>query len=174
MALTHIGEAFGLRDACDHADAELARCESNKGIGMWCGRCRNWVTKQVGYDRPWLPKDHPALAGLDLTRLETIGQSIYRKCAGPCGALAFCELHHVAPKSAAFFGADEADRWPLIWLCRPCHQRWHTVVTPGLCTSYDAADHARRLFTYLGKERMRALYAAIRAEGEARKTGEAA
>ena len=39
------------------------------------------------------------------------------------------ELHHWAPR--ALFG-DDADLWPMDFLCRECHSRWHTAVTPTL------------------------------------------
>ena len=33
-----------------------------------------------------------------------------------------CELHHCAPKE--YFG-DEAERWPIVWACAECHDRYH-------------------------------------------------
>lgn len=39
-----------------------------------------------------------------------------------CGALG-AETHHTYPR--AIDGAEEADRWPTIWLCRRCHNLWH-------------------------------------------------
>jgi hypothetical protein len=159
-----------MRDACDHAAAELSRNEANGGIGMWCPSCRAWVTVAVGYDRPWLPKDHPALAGIDLARLPDVGARIYRRCQGPCGQLAQCEEHHWAPR--AFFG-DECDQWPTAWLCRRCHERWHTRVTPGLCTAYDAVAHATQLLEYLRLDRGAELTRHLLALGKARRAGAA-
>lgn len=43
------------------------------------------------------------------------------RCAR-CGVVG-TELHHWAPKE--WVGADEADRWPMAELCRPCHRTWH-------------------------------------------------
>lgn len=40
-----------------------------------------------------------------------------------CGAVP-TELHHFAPRNT--FGADEADRWPVLPLCPPHHREWHT------------------------------------------------
>jgi 5-methylcytosine-specific restriction endonuclease McrA len=40
-----------------------------------------------------------------------------------CGATEGVERHHWAPRSV--FGDDEADRWPIALLCRPCHREWH-------------------------------------------------
>jgi len=47
-----------------------------------------------------------------------------------CGELALLEEHHVAPRVA--FG-DEADRWPTVWVCRRCHERWHERTGVGRC-----------------------------------------
>jgi hypothetical protein len=168
--LTPVAAVLGFRDACEHGDAELSRNEANGGIGMWCYACRSWVTRQKGYDRAWLGKDHPALRGIDLAALPTIGARVYRKCQGLCAQLAHCELHHLAPR--AFFG-DECDRWPTAWLCRPCHDRWHTLVTPGLCTSYEAEAHARMLIDYLGLDRAAHLTQMLTQIGRARRAGAA-
>lgn len=46
-----------------------------------------------------------------------------------CGSTGGTELHHWAP--SYLFGA-EAHQWPTSWLCRPCHMRWHSVVTPRM------------------------------------------
>jgi len=146
-----LGAVLGYRDACDHAGAELSRNDANGGIGMWCYTCRQWVTKQLGYDRPWLGKDHPALRGKNLDELPKVGARVWRKCQGKCGELAHCELHHIAPR--AIFG-DECDEWPMLWLCRVCHERWHTKVTPGLCTAYDPTEHYAMLVSCLGRDQL--------------------
>jgi hypothetical protein len=174
MSLTPIGAVLGYLDACDHAGAVLSRNEANGGVGMWCDGCRSWVTTQLGYDRMWLGKDHPALAAVDLAALPLVRARIWRKCQGPCASLTHCEYHHMAPQSPAYFGPDEADRWPTAWLCRPCHERWHTIVTPGLCTPHDPERHARQLLDYLGTERAARLTRALTIEGRARRAEEAA
>jgi hypothetical protein len=33
------------------------------------------------------------------------------------------DLHHTAPKE--WFGAEEAERWPIQHLCPTCHRTWH-------------------------------------------------
>ena len=45
-----------------------------------------------------------------------------------CGNLG-AENHHWAP--VGIFG-DEADKWPTDYLCKTCHDRWHSMVTPSL------------------------------------------
>jgi len=103
--------------------------------------------------------------GKKITDLPIKPHAEYRVCE-KCHTFQMCEVHHIAPR--AFFG-DEADSWPTLCLCRKCHEAWHTVMTPGLCTPYDAAEHARLLFNYLGVDRARALYAALRDEGVSRR-----
>lgn len=39
------------------------------------------------------------------------------------------ELHHWAPQ---YLFGDEADRWPIGYLCRACHRKWHDLVTPEM------------------------------------------
>lgn len=43
-----------------------------------------------------------------------------------CGATEGVESHHWAPRSV--FGC-EADEWPTGFLCRPCHQEWHRMMS---------------------------------------------
>ena len=167
MSLTSVGQVLGY---CDHGGAYLARNKKNGGVGMWCDQCQRWVTRESGFDRMWLGRDHPALVGKNVAALPEIGERLWQRCQGPCGELAHCELHHTAPRQ--FFG-DDCDRWPLVWLCRPCHDRWHTLVTPGLCTTYDPAKHAQTLLDYLGMDKGRALTQALIQAWKARR-GEAA
>ena len=44
-----------------------------------------------------------------------------------CGAKG-AQMHHWAPYHLF---DSEADRWPVSYLCRACHSRWHAVVTPN-------------------------------------------
>ena len=39
------------------------------------------------------------------------------------------ELHHWAPQ---YLFGDEADRWPVAYLCRAFHRKWHDLVTPKM------------------------------------------
>lgn len=41
-----------------------------------------------------------------------------------CGAIGAVESHHIAPQ-AKF---ADADLWPTVRLCRPCHIRWHQTI----------------------------------------------
>lgn len=39
------------------------------------------------------------------------------------------ELHHWAPQ---YLFGEEADQWPVGYLCRACHRKWHDLVTPNM------------------------------------------
>lgn len=164
-----LGSVLGDRENCDHSGAVLHRCVGNNGIGLWCDRCKTWTTRQE-YGVQWLPRVHDALRDVDVERLPIIGEKVYRRCQGPCRQLNLCEANHVAPK--AFFG-DEAEQWPTLWFCRPCHDRWHAKLTPGLCTEHDAEKHAIHLLDYLGLEKAKNLTNALISLWKARRAGAA-
>jgi 5-methylcytosine-specific restriction endonuclease McrA len=104
---------------CPHPKGEPARIIQVNGASLAFMRC-------VDCDRPvqsghWLA--HDAIYG-DIEDLP-IWQD-YRehnpRCAR-CGVLG-TEEHHIHPKALA--GAEEAELWPKIHLCRRCHGLWHT------------------------------------------------
>lgn len=45
-----------------------------------------------------------------------------------CGGTAGTELHHWAPRHLF----EDADDWPMSYLCPPCHREWHKIVTPNM------------------------------------------
>ena len=49
------------------------------------------------------------------------------------------EGHHIAPR--AMF--EDCNYWPVVSLCRLCHQEWHRVMTPGM--RYNPAPVAAHL-----------------------------
>ncbi len=61
-----------------------------------------------------------------IDQLPVLMPELYTRCA-VCGSRG-AELHHWAPK--ALF--DDYDKWPKDFLCKACHDRWHSVVTPQL------------------------------------------
>lgn len=148
--MTPVGRILGAE--CQHPESFLAIQRENSGIMLWCDHCRRNVTKDV-HQKPYLAKTDAALDGIELDALPRIGERIYTRCE-TCRRYAECEAHHIAPR--AFFG-DEAEQWPKVRLCDTCHDRWHSIVTPGLCTTYDAGRHAKHLLTYLGLEKARQL-----------------
>ena len=80
--------------------------------------------------------------------------------APPSAACSSCytsgsERHHVAPRH--LFG-DESDLWPVIELCRKCHQQWHDIMTPGM--SNRQSQH--RPVSELSEEVVHAILAARR------------
>lgn len=51
------------------------------------------------------------------------------------------EVHHFAPRH--LFG-DECEKWPQSNLCKSCHDKWHTIVTPNM--SKRNSDGYRKTF----------------------------
>lgn len=65
-----------------------------------------------------------------------------------CKSTENVEVHHWAP--AHLFG-PECIKWPVGFLCRPCHTKWHQLVTPDMgkrkgvySTHYDGVRKDRR------------------------------
>jgi hypothetical protein len=157
-----VGDVLAGVKECRHSDAYLARIPKGHDpdtITMWCDGCKNHVADKKGYRGKWISRAHPDLAGKDLANLPIAPvERFYRKCEGPCNKLDICDFHHLAPRK--FFG-DEADKWPTAWLCGRCHDRWHTIVTPGLCTTYDPVAHKNTLIAYLKPELLQQLARAL-------------
>lgn len=155
---------------CSHGDAVLSRVPQTSGkdrITLWCRDCRQNVAKQKGYPGMWIARDHADLVGKDLDALPIAYTSVeYRRCEGPCSKLDRCQLHHMAPRN--YFG-DDADSWPVAWLCESCHRVWHSLVTPGLCTAFDATRYAAFLLDTLGLDRSARLSMELNRQGKARR-----
>ena len=78
-----------------------------------CGRCGHG---RVSVPLRRLRDDNIELA--DIPRLADHRRDYCERC-GQLGA----QLHHMAPQ--ALF--QDADDWPLAYLCQPCHNEWHRV-----------------------------------------------
>jgi hypothetical protein len=111
---------------CRHGGAYLARKASNNAVCLWCPDCDDYATKaRLGLSGVWVPKDHPILVGVDRMALPLVGEQVHRLCEH-CNERRVCQAHHVACQSLF----DDADAWPVVWLCTACHDQWHDVVTP--------------------------------------------
>lgn len=97
--------AYRYQNGVVHVRHECSRCAT---LSLYC-----------------LPKTS-ATSDLPLVR-DRLGEG--KPCAH-CGRRG-TELHHWAPRK--HFG-DEADLWPVDWLCRDCHRRWH--VATGIAVGY--------------------------------------
>lgn len=78
---------------------------------------------------------------------DVLARKPHGKCCEVCGASENVEVHHWAP--AHLFG-PECDKWPIGYLCRSCHNKWHRLVTPGMArekgkfrSHFDNAKQAR-------------------------------
>ena len=116
---------------CLHLDKHLARAGASNGVGMWCVGCGAWVTRALGLHGSWaLPKTHPLLAGVDrdtLPRIHAVDVTC-EICELPTRAP---ELHHWCPR-ALYRDNPPPNEGPQSYLCKPCHDTWHEIVTPLL------------------------------------------
>lgn len=152
-----------------HPDASWVRKQFSNGtlhFAFWCPTCRRAVTaERYPTGGAWVTRDVARrLSARDPETFEVLaGELRYRLCVR-CRTTVPCDGHHIAPR--ALF--PDADEWPILPLCDTCHRRWHTIMTPGLCTPYDAAEHARLLAGWLRADQLAALVAALhRMKGEA-------
>ena len=115
---------------CGGCQQPATRCRVRVASGWhvtdWCYHC----DRAANWRRAWLPRSergdpmqYPERRSPTLDREPDIDE----RCA-VCDAEGPTECHHFAPR--ALFG-DEANRWPTAHICRPCHERWHSLVWRG-------------------------------------------
>lgn len=107
---------------------EVHKCIIDSGaefFGWRCQECQGWVPKKGG--GTWISKEELTSFGLDLDGLPVIYDAGSR-CA-VCG-IRNAELHHWLP--VGLVGREEADKWPMDYLCKEHHDKWHRIVTPQL------------------------------------------
>jgi hypothetical protein len=81
---------------------------------LWCPLCRyhdgTRITNQLALS--WnIPVTYTRYSTGEVRECEYLG------CSDPA------ELHHFAPRN--WFGWDEAENWPMSWLCPAHHREWH-------------------------------------------------
>jgi len=106
----------------------ISRCITASGsecFGWHCSGCNRWSLDSKR--RQWIPKAELEANGVILEELPTAETKRQERCA-KCGGRG-AELHHWAPRS---FFKDQADSWPVDYLCKSCHDQWHRIVTPSL------------------------------------------
>jgi hypothetical protein len=67
--------------------------------------------------------------GIDVDALPV--HADYRRADAPCErckSTLGVELHHWAPRHLF----EDAESWPMAYLCVACHQEWHRIVTPRM------------------------------------------
>lgn len=73
------------------------------------------------------PIPHGDIAGLDEHAIPFITVHEITACER-CGSTDGSEVHHWAPRHLF----DDAHEWPTSRLCRLCHAKWHSIVTPTM------------------------------------------
>ncbi|MDA0312358.1 MAG: hypothetical protein O2992_09615 [Gemmatimonadetes bacterium] len=88
----------------------------------WCSACHTRTT--TGF----IPRAKLEKRGIDIDSLELVKDN--RTGDHPCErcGCAETESHHWAPR----YLFDDAEDWPMGYLCRDCHRVWHDIVTPGM------------------------------------------
>lgn len=95
--------------------------------------CETCNTKNPGRDPSHFiarEKVETLLTSEQIDALPCLMPAMYCRCAR-CGGRGG-ESHHWAP--VGIFGKEEADKWPMDFLCKDCHDQWHRLVTPALTT----------------------------------------
>lgn len=129
----------------DRLNIHCTGCSNlRRGLYAWtCSACQADCTHHViiGYRRAGDGVVHPATRCLSCGLGDTIiipkGGRLWTVCVrdtmalyGPgdpcarCGSTGGTQLHHWAPR--AIF--DDAELWPMSYLCPPCHRIWHAAM----------------------------------------------
>ena len=114
---------------CDkNVSAKLVRLITANCISQVYWQCQDHMG---GIDSPRKNIKHDVLArhDIDIDRLPIVENYSEKFVCVVCGKIG-AENHHWAPR---YLFGDECDSWPQSDLCRGCHQRWHDLVTPGMC-----------------------------------------
>lgn len=141
--VTAIEATFAAIDAIT-GDPLCTQCPApRRGLYAWtCPACQAACTHHIviGYQRYGDGSIHPCSRCLDcgLGGLTPIakGDRVWSVCVrdllaafasepcARCGGTAGTQLHHWAPR--AIF--EDADLWPMAYLCPPCHRTWHQAM----------------------------------------------
>lgn len=137
--------------ACRHRRVEPRRARIALAAD-WCVDCGQWASS-------WLSNDALAERGLSRDALPYAPGYVPDTTCQWCGAVAELEAHHIAPR--VLFGDVVAERCGTVMVCRPCHEHWHRIATPGLCTTYDVAWHVQQITLTVPPEHRPALALAL-------------
>lgn len=144
---------------CDNTDMHVGWAKTQNGREIYphyCPDCMVVTTQQASktealayeaeygnIERVYTATERRVQQGLPITPREKHG-----KPCEVCKATENVEVHHWAP--AHLFG-PECHKWPVGFLCRSCHTKWHQLVTPDMgkrkgaySTHYDGVRKGRR------------------------------
>jgi len=120
---------------CGSKDLNVGIANTSSGstiYPMYCETCGDVTTRYVKKE---IARNYAIQnAGLKYVKTKTMqhresGVMETIKCER-CGANEG-ERHHWAP-SHLF---EDAEQWPVSYLCRDCHAKWHRIVTPNMCAA---------------------------------------
>lgn len=113
----------------DHLKIGITNTQSGSTIyPIYCGDCGDvstqYVKKQIAFE--YAIKNGP-LEYLQTRTAKFMERKQRQIKCEVCDANEG-ELHHWAPQ----YLFKDADSWPMSYLCRACHRKWHDLVTPNM------------------------------------------
>ena len=113
----------------DHLKIGITNTQSGSTIyPIYCGECgyvsTQYIKKQIAFE--YAIKNGPLEYLQTRTAKFMERKQMQIKCE-VCDANEG-ELHHWAPQ----YLFKDADSWPMSYLCRACHRKWHDLVTPNM------------------------------------------
>lgn len=96
-------------------------------VYAWCAYCGTRAPGALSNSYFNL-NDLPVVGDNRCDKCLSLGCELCSSRCERCDSFYEVEIHHWAPR--ALF--DDYDKWPTARLCRPCHMKWHRIVTPGL------------------------------------------
>ena len=113
----------------DHLKIGITNTQSGSTIyPIYCGECGDvstqYVKKQIAFE--YAIKNGP-LEYLQTRTAKFMERKQRQIKCEVCDANEG-ELHHWAPQ----YLFKDADSWPMSYLCRACHRKWHDLVTPNM------------------------------------------
>jgi len=105
----------------------LVRVITSNGIAQVYWYCQRH-DGAINLPRKNIPHDAIKAQGIDINKLEVIGNNSLEFICARCGHVGAAN-HHWAPRH--LFGV-ECEQWPQGLLCEACHKKWHDIVTPDM------------------------------------------
>ena len=95
-------------------------------IGWRCLSCGRLCKKEHKWESHEDVREFLSRFGKNLEDIPPFSDEDKRQECVHCHKIAFGENHHFAPKK--FFGEEDAETWPIAFLCNECHHEWHRKV----------------------------------------------
>jgi hypothetical protein len=111
-----------LRCGCYDADVELVIVVCGNSVNQFKFVCQGCGAKSGPVSHRSLPEPWRELA-----TIIQINERIPTPPCERCGSDDDTQYHHMAPRELF----PDAEEWPGVYLCQPCHTRYHQIMTPA-------------------------------------------